>query len=198
MINQVSPPLVLASSSQYRRELLAKLQLTFLSAAPNIDESRKQGESANTLVTRLAQEKALALVSTHREHLIIGSDQVAVIDDQILTKPGDMQTATQQLQLSSGKTVTFLTGICLHNSKTGRTQTSCESFQVKFLTLNKQQIESYLLIEEPYDCAGSFKSEGLGVALFESMHGDDPNTLIGLPLIALCRMLRNEAVEPLA
>jgi len=197
MNTQAQAPLVLASSSHYRRQLLRKLQLKFQSAAPDIDESRKQDESAEALVTRLAQEKALALASRYPQQLIIGSDQVAVIDEQILTKPGDMSTAKQQLQLSSGNTVTFLTGLCLYNSKTGQTQTSCERFSVKFLALSHEQIENYLLKEEPYDCAGSFKSEGLGVSLFESMHGDDPNTLIGLPLIALCEMLRNEGVDPL-
>jgi len=197
MNTQAHLPLVLASSSHYRRQLFRKLQLEFESAAPDIDESPKQGETAEALVTRLAQEKALALSPRHPQQLIIGSDQVAVIGEQILTKPGDIHTATQQLQLSSGSTVTFLTGLCLHNSKTGQTQTSCERFAVKFLALSHEQIENYLLKEEPYDCAGSFKSEGLGVSLFESMHGDDPNTLIGLPLIALCRMLRNEGVDPL-
>jgi len=194
---KAEPPLVLASSSIYRRQLLSKLQLEFKSANPNIDESQQLGESAEELVIRLAQEKALALTPSHKKHLIIGSDQVAVVDGKILTKPGDKHAASQQLQQSSGNTVTFLTGLCVHNSKTGRTQTSCEHFSVKFLMLSPEQIENYLTKEEPYDCAGSFKSEGLGISLFESMHGDDPNTLIGLPLIALCRMLRNEGVEPL-
>jgi septum formation protein len=190
-------PLILASSSPYRRELLQKLTLPFACHAPNIDESAIAGESPNQLVERLALEKALTVATEHSEALIIASDQVAVLDDEIMTKPHTHENAIHQLRRSSGNTVTFLTSLCLLNSKTGQHQVTIVPYSVEFLPLTQGQISAYLLKEQPYQCAGSFKSEGLGITLFKRFEGDDPNSLIGLPLIALTEMLRKEGVEPL-
>jgi MAF protein len=134
----------------------------------------------------------------HPDALIIGSDQVAVVDGKILGKPENHQQATEQLMFASGKRVSFLTGLCLLNSDTGESQVCCEPFHVIFRVLQRQEIENYLLKEKPYNCAGSFKSEGLGISLFERLEGDDPNALIGLPLIRLIAMLRKEGVDILA
>jgi MAF protein len=182
--------LVLASTSIYRRELLERLQLPFLTAAPNIDEARLVNESAQAMVKRLAQEKAAAMANSYPNALIIGSDQCAVLGEQILGKPGTHEKAVEQLQASSGQTVEFLTGLCLYDSNTGEFQLDAVPFQVEFRTLQDTEIENYLLREQPYNCAGSFKSEGLGISLFKRMSGDDPTALIGLPLIRLCAMLR--------
>lgn len=182
--------LVLASTSIYRRELLERLQLPFLTAAPNIDETRLVNESAQAMVKRLAQEKAVAMANSYPNALIIGSDQCAVLGEQILGKPGTYEKAVEQLQASSGQTVEFLTGLCLYDSNTGEFQLDAVPFQVEFRTLQDTEIENYLLREQPYNCAGSFKSEGLGISLFKRMSGDDPTALIGLPLIRLCAMLR--------
>ncbi len=190
----MSPNLVLASTSPFRRQLLEKLGLAFATAAPDIDESRHAGESPEALVTRLAEEKARAVAGQFPESLIIGSDQVACLDNQVLGKPGDHSTAVAQLQQASGREVVFLTGMCLFNSASGSVQVVCEPFRVQFRPLEPEQIEAYLQREQPYNCAGSFKSEGLGVTLFERLQGDDPNSLIGLPLIRLCSMLREEGL----
>lgn len=186
--------LVLASTSPFRKALLEKLGLLFSTAAPDIDESAKQGESPQSLVCRLAEEKALAVATDFPDSLIIGSDQVACIDGDILGKPGNRERAIEQLRRASGKHVTFHTGLCLLNSASGQQQSLCEPFHVHFRVLEQQQIERYLDAEEPYNCAGSFKSEGLGIALFEHLEGNDPNTLIGLPLIRLVSMLAKEGV----
>ena len=183
-------PLVLASSSPYRRALLERLQLPFEWAAPDIDESPLSGETPESLTLRLAQEKARALTARYPAHLIIGSDQVLLLDGQAVSKPGNHAGATAQLRASSGKTLTFSTALCLLNSATGETQSHCEPFQVVFRRLSDETIERYLHREKPYDCAGSFKSEGLGITLFHALRGDDPNSLIGLPLIRLCGMLQ--------
>lgn len=188
-------PLVLASTSPFRRELLQRLGIPFETAAPNVDESPLENETPQALVARLAEAKARACADQFPDALIIGSDQVAVLDKKILGKPGTHENAVQQLQVVSGRQVEFLTGLCLFNSQTQNTQVSVVPFSVKFRQLNEQQIENYLLREQPYNCAGSFKSEGLGIALFEKLQGDDPNTLIGLPLIELIRMLENEGIE---
>ncbi|MFI8479055.1 Maf family protein [Pseudomonas sp. NPDC078700] len=185
-------PLILASSSPYRRELLSRLNLPFSCSSPNIDESRRPEESPTDLVKRLALEKARALSSAHPEHLIIGSDQVAVLDEQVLGKPHTMERAFSQLSAASGKSVTFLTGLALLNSATGHQQIDCVPFTVHFRELNPEQIQRYLETEHPLDCAGSFKAEGLGVSLFRSTEGSDANSLIGLPLIRLVDMLHNE------
>ena len=183
--------LVLASTSPYRKELLQRLSLEFTTAAPNVDETHRPGEAAEHLVRRLAEEKARAVAQKFPDALIIGSDQVAVIGAKILTKPGTHENAVSQLQRCSGQSVTFFTGLCLLNASTGQTQIEVIPFRVHFRALNAAQIENYLRREQPYNCAGSFKSEGLGIALFERLEGDDPATLIGLPLIRLTRMLEN-------
>jgi MAF protein len=191
-------PLILASSSPYRRELLQKLTLSFECYSPDIDESAIEGETPEHLVERLALEKALAVAENHPKALIIASDQVAVLEDEVMTKPHTHENAIKQLSRSSGKTVKFLTSLCLLNSQTGEHQTEVVTYFVEFLTLSQSQIENYLHKEQPYQCAGSFKSEGLGVTLFQRLDGEDPNSLIGLPLITLTRMLRNEGIEPLS
>lgn len=191
------PKILLASSSIYRRQLLQKLGLAFEWASPDIDETPKPDESPAQLVYRLAEAKARHLASNYPNHLIIGSDQVATIDNQILSKPHTHSNATVQLRSFRQREVTFLTGLCLFNSTTHHTQTSVETYKVKFRNLSDAQIENYLQHEKPYDCAGSFKSEGLGICLFEQLTGDDPNTLVGLPLIALTNMFVKEGVDPL-
>ena len=192
-----SLPLVLGSTSPFRREILQKLNLPFETASPDIDESGREGESPQELVHRLAEEKARAVARRYPEHLIIGSDQLAVVNNVVLGKPGSHENAVKQLQLISAQTVHFYTGLCLYNSQADRLQTEVVPFDVVFRALSTQQINRYLLAEKPYQCAGSFKSEGLGIALFERLIGDDPNTLVGLPLIRLVRMLENEGVEVL-
>ncbi|WP_276488958.1 Maf family protein [Ectopseudomonas mendocina] len=190
------PALLLASSSPYRRELLERLQLPFSWQSPSIDESRREGEAAIDLVKRLAEEKARALAASHPEHLIIGSDQVAVLGNgQILGKPHDLPRAQQQLRAASDNSVTFLTGLALLNSSSGNCQVDCVPFTVHFRPLSDEQILRYLQREQPFDCAGSFKSEGLGISLFRSTEGEDATSLIGLPLIRLVDMLLNEGVE---
>ena len=190
-----TPALLLASSSPFRRELLGKLKLEFIHQSPDIDESRHEGESPTELVMRLAREKAAALAAQHPDTLIIGSDQVAVLGDQVLGKPGTREKAIEQLSAASGQRVTFLTGLCLLNTATGRTQSACEPFNVQFRTLRQAQIERYVDLEQPLNCAGSFKSEGLGIVLFKALEGRDPNSLIGLPLIVLTEFLAAEGIQ---
>lgn len=187
-------PLLLASSSVYRRDLLSRLRLPFTCSSPDINESHQTGESAIDLVKRLPLEKAQALTSSHPKHLIIGSDQVAVLDGQIIGKPHTFDKARQQLLNASGASVSFLTGLTLLNSQTGHYQTDCIPFTVHMRKLTPEQIERYLLAEEPYDCAGSFKAEGLGVSLFQRTEGEDATSLVGLPLIRLVDMLIAEGV----
>ncbi|MCU7853469.1 MAG: Maf family nucleotide pyrophosphatase [Candidatus Thiodiazotropha sp. (ex Monitilora ramsayi)] len=194
---QTHPPLILASSSPFRRELLSRLGMEFSSVSPAVDESALVDENAEMLVSRLAESKAKAVAESHPNALIIGSDQVATIEGQILGKPGNHEKAVEQLMQASGKRVSFLTGLCLHHSTTGNTQLWCEPFHVEFRELTRDEIEHYLHLEKPYNCAGSFKSEGLGICLFQRMEGDDPSSLIGLPLIRLVNMLRNEGVDVL-
>ena len=190
------PALLLASSSPYRRELLERLQLPFTWQSPSIDETRLEDESGIDLVKRLAEEKARALADRHPDHLIIGSDQVAVLGNgEILGKPHDLPRAQQQLRAASGSSVTFLTGLALLNSNTGQCQVDCVPFTVHFRPLSDERILRYLQREQPFDCAGSFKSEGLGISLFRSTEGKDATSLIGLPLIRLVDMLLNEGVE---
>ena len=190
-------PILLASSSTYRRELLTRLGLTFEWASPDIDEDSILDESADALVARLSVAKAKALASVYPEHLIIASDQVAVLGDQIIGKPHTYERAFTQLRNASGNQVIFKTGLCLLNASSGQSQVSVEEFKVEFRDLSDDQINYYLTYEQPYDCAGSFKCEGLGIALFSKLNGDDPNTLIGLPLIRLVDMLKVEGVDPL-
>ncbi|MDH4608142.1 nucleoside triphosphate pyrophosphatase [Pseudomonas sp. BN102] len=189
------PPLVLASSSPYRRELLERLRLPFTWSAPAIDETRHPQESAERLVRRLALEKAQALATLHPNHLIIGSDQVAVLGEQILGKPHGFERARSQLLAASGTSVSFLTGLALLNSVTGNYQVDCVPFTVHFRELDEARISRYLEAERPYDCAGSFKAEGLGVSLFRATEGSDATSLVGLPLIRLVDMLLAEGVQ---
>lgn len=192
--------LILASSSPFRKAILEKLRIDFKAAAPNINERRKNGESPFNLVNRLSKEKALEVAKSH-SGLIIASDQVATLgngnneDDEILTKPGSHENAFLQLKKSSGKTITFLTGLALLNTETLKIQTHVELFKVTFKQLSDNQILSYLNKEDVLNCAGSFKSEGLGIALFSRMEGNDPNSLIGLPTIQLIKMLAKENVH---
>ena len=188
-------PLVLASSSPYRRELLTRLRLPFTWGAPQIDESRRPDEDAEALVHRLSLEKAQALSASHSQHLIIGSDQVAVLGSQIIGKPHTLERAREQLMAASGNSVTFLTGLTLLNSATGQQQTDCIPFTVHFRRLSEAQIMRYLTTEQPFDCAGSFKAEGLGISLFRSTEGSDSNSLIGLPLIRLVDMLQASGID---
>lgn len=180
-------PLVLASTSPYRRELLARLGVEFTTARPDVDETPLPGEAPEALVARLARAKAQAVAAAHPEALVIGSDQVAVLDGAILGKPGSHERAREQLLRASGREVRFLTGLALCDGE--RCAVEVEPYGVVFRTLSEGQIERYLRREQPYDCAGSFKSEGLGIVLFERLEGEDPNALIGLPLIRLVRML---------
>ena len=192
--------LILASSSPFRKAILEKLRIDFKTAAPNINERRKNGESPFNLVNRLSKEKALEAAKSH-SGLIIASDQVATLgngnneDDEIFTKPGSHENAFLQLKKSSGKTITFLTGLALLNTETLKIQTHVELFKVTFKQLSDNQILSYLNKEDVLNCAGSFKSEGLGIALFSNMEGNDPNSLIGLPTIQLIKMLAKENVH---
>ena len=189
--------LILGSSSPFRAELLEKLNLTFTQVSPDIDETPAAGETPTQLVKRLASSKALEIAKTHPEALIIGSDQVAVIDNDILGKPGNHQNAMAQLKRASGQDVTFLTGLALYNAKNQHMQSAVEPFTVHFRELSESQIDFYLKKEQPYQCAGSFKSEGFGISLFSKLVGDDPNTLIGLPLIRLIDMLNHEHIDVL-
>lgn len=188
-------PIILGSSSPFRRELLSKLGLAFDCDSPHIDESPLADETPEQLVRRLAEAKARAVASKHPTALIIASDQVAVLDGKILGKPGDHATATHQLSAASGQVVTFLTSLALFNAVEQRLQIEVIPFKVYFRELNMEEIERYLAKEQPYNCAGSFKSEGLGISLFDKLEGDDPNTLIGLPLIRLISMFRNENIN---
>ncbi len=187
--------LILASTSPYRRELLGRLGLSFFTANPQTDESPLPGEAPEALALRLSEAKARAVMAEHPDALIIGSDQVATVDGQIYGKPGNHERAVAHLTALSGKTVNFFTGLCLLNARTGQTELRGIPTLVTFRELSEREIENYLRREPAYNCAGSAKSEGLGIALLHSMQGDDPNALIGLPLIALCDMLRRQGVE---
>jgi len=197
----MSLPLLLASSSIYRQQLLEKLQLPFSMASPDIDESLRAHEDPRDYVQRLAIEKAKALANDYPNHIIIGSDQCAVleVDGQqvILGKPHTVENALKQLSQASGKQVNFLTGLCVFNSQTQQEVSLVEPFTVHFRTLTQAQIERYIEQESPLDCAGSFKSEGLGIRLFSALEGRDPNSLIGLPLIALVDLLEQQGIEVL-
>lgn len=189
--------LILGSSSPFRAELLSKLGLSFEAVSPEIDERAVENESAEQLVLRLSQQKAQAVSKQYPNALIIGSDQVAVLAGKILGKPRNHLDAVEQLQAASGKTVCFLTGLALLNSKTGEMQSLVEPFEVCFKTLSHSQIEFYLEQEQAYQCAGSFKAEGFGISLFSKLNGNDPNSLIGLPLISLIAMLEKQGIDVL-
>lgn len=187
--------LILGSSSIYRRELLQHLQIPFEVCSPDLDETPLHGETPEMTACRLAEAKARAVALTYPDALIIGSDQVAVLEGTQLGKPLTHANATKQLRFMRGKEVVFNTALSLFNSRSGNMQTRLIPFRVKFRELSDQQIETYLTREQPYHCAGSAKSEGLGIALIERMSGDDPNALIGLPLIALVEMLAHEGIN---
>lgn len=191
------PALVLASTSRYRKMVLEKLCMPFQTTRPDTDETALANENAFDLVKRLSQLKAHAVTERFPNALIIGSDQVAVLNNQILGKPGNHDRAREQLKTLSGNTVIFHTGLCLLNSATKKSQVEVIDYRVIFRDLSDSEIENYLEKDKPYDSAGSFKSEGLGIALFKSITGDDPNALIGLPLISLTRMLHNEGFQVL-
>ena len=187
--------LILASSSIYRRELLQRLQLPFTVVSPQVDETPLANESPEITALRLAQEKARKVAATHPDSLVIGCDQVAMLDDIQLGKPLIHDNAVKQLRMMRGRTVIFHSALCLYNSATSQMQAEVVAYEVRFRHLSDAEIENYLLKEQPYHCAGSAKSEGLGIALIEWMHGDDPNALIGLPLVALIDMLKNEGIS---
>ena len=189
--------IVLASSSPYRKALLSKLNINFRAEPPYVDETPLAGESPTALVERLAKAKAAAVASKYSSALIIGSDQIACVNGTILSKPGNFDNAFNQLKQCSANTVTYYTGLCVLNNKTNTNQIHTERYQLHFRALTNQEISNYLKFEQPYDCAGSIKSEGFAVNLFESYQGRDPNALIGLPLIQLLKMLRTEGVNPL-
>jgi len=182
-------PIILASTSSYRRELLERLSLPFETASPDCDETPRDGELPSDLVKRLALDKARSVAGRQRRRLIIGSDQVAELDGRILGKPGTHDNAAVQLRRASGRQVVFHTGICLLDAESGDYQLDCVPFGVTFRLLDPIQIDRYLFQEKPYDCAGSFKSEGYGITLFKSLDGDDPTALVGLPLVRLVDML---------
>lgn len=184
--------LILASTSPFRKEILNKLGVDFDTLSPEVDETELANETPQQLVERLSIAKARAVADKNESALVIGSDQVSVIDNKIIGKPHTHENAVKQLQNASGKTVIFYTGLCLYNSETQQYQSEVVPFNVVFRELDDTQIENYLKKETPYNCAGSFKSEALGIVLFEKLEGDDPNTLMGLPLIRLVKMLENE------
>ena len=186
--------LVLASTSAYRRELLQRFGLPFDVARPDIDESPLPGEAPQATAERLAVEKARAVAGQFEDALIIGSDQVAHMGDTRFGKPGTVERAVAQLQSMSGRTVVFHTALAVLNTRSGRVQLDAVPTEVRFRSLSSDEIVRYVNKERPLDCAGSAKSEGLGITLLDALAGDDPNALIGLPLIALARMLRNEGI----
>lgn len=192
-----SRTIVLGSTSPFRKALLQKLNIPFECAKPNIDETAHKGESPIELVERLAIEKAQA-ISNFPNALIIGSDQVALCDDEILGKPNNFDNAVKQLTKFSGKAVTFYTGLCVLDSSTNKVHSLVEPFIVHFNELSQTEIENYIKAEEPYNCAGSFKSEGLGICLFKKLEGEDPNTLIGLPLIKLVSLFKQHGFDVLS
>ncbi|MBW8464428.1 Maf family nucleotide pyrophosphatase [Acidovorax sp.] len=183
-------PLVLGSTSRYRRELLERLNLPFEVAAPDVDETPLPGEAPRDLALRLALAKARAVAQQHPGAVVIGSDQVADLAGEPLGKPGRHERAVQQLRQMRGQTVVFQTAVAVVCAATGFEQVDLASVEVRFRALSDEEIERYLRAEQPYDCAGSAKSEGLGIALLDAIHSDDPTALIGLPLIRTCRMLR--------
>lgn len=189
-----TPPLVLASSSRYRQTLLARLKLPFTATAPEIDETPKQGETVGDLCARLSRAKARALAASHPAHLIIGSDQTAACGDVVLHKPGSHDNACSQLRAISGQVVTFYTGLSLLNTTTGAASCDIVTTEVQVRTLSDDEIERYLRADTPYDCAGSFKVEELGISLFDKVTSDDPTALIGLPLIRLAARLREQGL----
>jgi MAF protein len=190
-------PIILASSSEFRQSVLKKIKLPFSAFSPEIDETALANETPEQLVLRLSEQKARSALKHYTQGLVIGSDQVAIHNNQILGKPHTKANAVSQLQQFSGQKVTFLTGLCLFNIEQNKSISVIEPFHVYFRELNDDQINAYCDAEQPYQCAGSFKSEGLGICLFEKLEGNDPNSLIGLPIIKLTHMLLEQGVDVL-
>jgi len=194
-MSSVAPALILGSTSRYRHELLSRLRLPFTVAAPDVDETPQPGESPEALARRLALAKAYAVATQHPEAVVIGSDQVADLNGEPLGKPGNHTRAVQQLQRMRGHTVVFQTAVAVVCLATQFEQIDLAPVRVRFRDLSDAEIDAYLRAEEPYDCAGSAKSEGLGIALLDTIDNDDPTALIGLPLIRTCRMLRSAGID---
>jgi len=194
-MKKVPTQIVLGSTSPFRKELLQRLNLDFITDSPDIDETPFKNETPTDYVVRLALEKAKVVAKRHPGCLIIGSDQCSVLEGNIRGKPHTHENAVKQLTQSSGKKVSFLTGLCLYDSSDDSFQLEMVPFHVNFRILSTREIESYLRKETPYSCAGSFKSEGLGITLFKSLEGEDPSALIGLPLIKLSEMLRLKEIQ---
>lgn len=189
-------PVILASTSPYRRELLARVLARFEAQSPAVDESALPGEPPARLAVRLARAKARAVARRHPGAVVIGSDQVADLDGRRLDKPGDASRARAQLHACAGRTVRFHTAVCVIGSD-GRATVARDLTRVRFLALPTAALDAYVAREQPFDCAGSFRAEALGIALFEAIHSRDPTALVGLPLIATCRLLRATGIEPL-
>lgn len=188
-------PVILGSTSRYRKELLSRLRIPFKVCAPHVDETPLMGETPKALALRLALAKATAVAKQNPQAVVIGSDQVADLDGTPLGKPGNHATAVAQLQKMRGKTVIFQTALSVVCIANGYERTELAAVKVRFRDLTDAEIEAYLQAEEPYDCAGSAKSEGLGIALLEAIDNDDPTALVGLPLIRTCQMLREAGVK---
>ncbi len=193
-----APPLILGSTSRYRRELLQRLRLPFEVHAPCVDETRLAHEAPAAMARRLALAKALDVAARHPRAVVIGSDQVAELDGEPIGKPGTHERATAQLQAMSGRSVVFHTAVAVVRPDTRFEGSAVVPVTVRFRALGDAEIEHYLRAEQPYDCAGSAKVETLGIALLESLHSDDPTSLVGLPLIATCALLRRAGIDPLA
>ena len=191
------PHLILASTSRYRRELLARLRLPFDVVAPDVDETPFAGERPAALATRLAQAKAAAVSALHPRAVVIGADQVAELDGQTIGKPGNHERAMQQLRAMSGRCVVFQTAVTVACASTAFVATALVPVTVRFRSLSDSEIEHYLRAEQPYDCTGSAKVETLGIALLEALSADDPTALVGLPLIQTCELLRRAGIDPL-
>jgi len=192
------PPLILGSTSRYRRELLERLRLPFTCVAPQVDETPQPGETPAALALRLALAKARAVAALHPQAVVIGSDQVADLHGQPVGKPGNHERAVAQLRLMSGQQVVFQTAVAVVCNASGFAETALAQVTVQFRALSDTEIELYLRLDQPYDCAGSAKSEALGVALLAAIHSDDPTALIGLPLIRTSQLLRRAGIDPLA
>lgn len=192
------PPLILGSSSRYRRELLERLRLPFQCVSPDVDEAPLPGEAPAELATRLALAKARAVAALHPQAVVIGSDQVADLEGRPIGKPGTHDKAVAQLRQMSGRRVVFQTAVAVVRADTGFAETTLAPVAVQFRELSALEIENYLRLEQPYDCAGSAKSEALGIALLDAIDSDDPTALVGLPLIRTTRLLRRAGLDPLA
>jgi septum formation protein len=197
--NSLMPQLILASTSPYRKEFLKRLGLPFDSKNPQVDESENEGETASKLAIRLAHAKAdrIAKLTKNLNTVIIGADQAASINNKLLRKPGNMDNALRQLMACQGKVVSFYTACCVIDLRSKGIQQYTDKTQVRFLTLHKKQLERYIQVEKPFNCAGGFKAEGLGISLFQSISSSDPTALLGLPLIWLAGVLRDLDLDPL-